>query len=101
MAGGNTASTEIINLRTMNSRLAQNGDLSKKREKFGLGVTKRGGFKTLYAIGGFVENYSGLQASTEIWNERSENWEQSSTSLKTKRSLFGIASVPKSLVCDS
>ena len=84
----------------MNSRLARNGDLSKKRSKFGLGVTKTGGFKTLYAIGGFVKNYDGIQASMEIWNERSEKWENSSKSLKTRRTLFGIASVPKSLVCD-
>ena len=101
MAGGSgTKSTEIINLTTMNSRLARNGDLSKKRSKFGLGVTKTGGFKTLYAIGGFVGNYDGIQASMEIWNERSEKWEKSSKSLQTRRTLFGIASVPKSLVCD-
>ena len=105
VAGGSTGrdgikSTEIINLTSMNSRPARNGDLSKKREKFGLGVTKTGGFKTLYAIGGFVENYYGIQASMEIWNERSEKWEESSKSLQTRRTLFGIASVPKSLICD-
>ena len=99
MAGGSgTKSTEIINLTTMNSRLARNGDLSKKRYKFGLGVTKTGGFKTLYAIGGYLggNNY---EASMEIWNERSEKWEKSSKSLQTGRSLFGIASLPKSLLC--
>ena len=102
MAGGSgTKSTEIINLTTMSSRLARNGNLSKERSKFGLGVTKTGGFKTLYAIGGDVIGQRADEASMEVWNERSEKWEKSSKSLQTGRSLFGIASLPKSLLCDN